>query len=123
MEILGYIAPWVLGSVSVGLVIGFYLGRSFTKTRDAEAVNRERQTAMKVLVELVETTERVNSDVECHNTEIRETADHMGNLDVSQEMHSVKQVLMGHITELLQSNRELQDDLTCTRYNLEEKAQ
>ncbi|NQU22771.1 MAG: GGDEF domain-containing protein [Candidatus Nealsonbacteria bacterium] len=124
MSSLAYIAPWVLGSVGVGLVIGFFMGRGRVSTpRDVELARRERQAALKALLELLRAAERLSTDVESHNTEIQESAEQVGSLQATGEMESVKQALLGHMTSLMTSNRQMQDDLTCTQYRLEEQAQ
>ncbi len=123
MDALGYIAPWVFASVCAGVVAGFFLGRSRSKNLGGDPTQREKQATLKVLVELLNAAERLSSDVQCHNTEIEENAEHVGSLEVTGEMETVKQALLGHMTTLLASNKRLQEDVVCTRYRLEEQAQ
>lgn len=123
MDSLAYIAPWVLGSVGVGVAVGFFLARGRPKGPGGEPAQKERHATLKVLVELLSAAERLSSDVQCHNSEIRESAEHVGNLQVTGEMENVKQALLGHMAALLASNKRLEGDLVCTRYRLEEQAQ
>lgn len=123
MDALAYITPWVFASVCVGVAAGFLLGRSRSKGQDPALAQRERQEALRVLVELLSAAQRLTSDVECHNSEIQESAEHVGNLQVAPEMETVRQALLGHVTALLQANQRLQDDVVCTQYRLEEQAQ
>lgn len=123
MNLLTWITLWVFSSVCVGIVVGFFLGRSRAKAQPDESAQPERQAILKVLVELLNSAEQMTSNVACHNTEIQETADHVGNLQVTGEMESVKQALLGHMTALLTSNKQLQEDLVCNRYRLEEQTQ
>jgi diguanylate cyclase len=123
MELLSYIAPYVLGSVLVGIVAGYFLGRTRTRGQEADAAQRERQTTLKVLVDLLQAIEQVSGDVASHDTEIRQTAQNVGRMRVSGEMESVKQVLLGQMTSLRNSNQRLQTDLACTRYRMEDQAQ
>ena len=123
MYSLLYIAPWVFGSVCAGLVVGFFLERGRGNGRDDKLIERERQGALKMFVELLDSAERIRSNVETHNSEIQENAHQVGNLRVTAEMESVKHALLGHMTALLNSNQQLQDDLVCTRYRLEEQAE
>ncbi|MHC4176244.1 MAG: GGDEF domain-containing protein, partial [Planctomycetota bacterium] len=90
---------------------------------DVDPGQKERQATLNVLVELLKAAEQLTSDVECHNTEIQESAEHVGSLQVTGEMETVKQALLGHMTALLESNQRLQGDVVCTRYRLEEQAQ
>jgi diguanylate cyclase len=123
MDTLAYIAIWVFGSVCVGLAAGFFVGRSRPKAQEAEPGQKERQATLKVLLELLKAAEQLTSDVECHNSEIQESAEHVGSLQVTGEMETVKQALLGHMTALMVSNKRLQNDVVCTRYHLEEQAQ
>jgi diguanylate cyclase len=124
MESLVYIAPWVFGSIAIGLVAGFFAGRSRSgDVVDTKLVETERQATLKVLVDLLKSTEQISSNVACHNSEMQETADHVGNLQVAGEMENVKQALLGHVTGLMASNKQLQDDLTLSTCRIEEQAQ
>ncbi len=124
MDSLAYIAPWVLGSVCVGLAMGFFVGRGRSQdVQEKRLVQLERKTTLKVLLALLKSAKEMTTDVECHNSEIQQTADHVGNLRVTGEMENVKRAFLGQIAGLLSSNTRLQDTLTCTRYRMEEQAQ
>ena len=124
MDSLAYIAPWVLGSVCIGVVAGFYLGRSISPRKMSEdLVERERRATLNVLVEILASAEHMTSQVQCHNTEIEATAVHVGNLPTSGEMETVKQALLEHMETLMVSNQRLQKDLTYSRYQMEEQAE
>ncbi len=123
MAIFTYIAPWVLASVCVGLLAGFYLGRGKGQGSENKIIERERRATLKMLVELLASAQHLNESVESHNSEIRENAQQVQDLETPSEMDVVRQALLGHMTTLLQVNHTLQRDLTCTRYRLEEQAQ
>jgi diguanylate cyclase len=123
MEAFTYIVLWVLGSVSAGLVTGFLLGRGRNHEKQTQIIERERRAMMKMLVELLGSAQHLNESVETHNSEIRENAQQVQDLEVDSEMEAVKEALLGRMTILLNSNKTLQQDLTCTRYRLEEQAQ
>ena len=124
MNAIAYIVAWVLGSVCVGLVVGFFMARVHTaRSPNEDLVRREQQAALKTLLELLHAAEQLSSDVASHNTEIQESATQVGNLQVTGEMESVKRALLGHMTSLMKSNRRMQDDMVCTQYRLEEQAQ
>ncbi len=123
MDLLAYIVPWVFASVCVGLGAGYYAARNRGKTREGEIVERERQTTLRMLCELVQSADRINDNMESHNSEIRENAEQVEKLAAPGEMNVIRQALLGHMTELIASNKDLQEDLTCTRYRLEEQAQ
>jgi len=123
MESLGYIAPWVLGSVCVGILVGFFLRRNRPPDPEARLAEQERRVTLKVLVELLKSVEQMNGDVESHNSEIQQTAQDMGSLKLSGEMESVRQALLRQMAAVLGANCRLQNDLTCARYRMEEQAQ
>ncbi len=123
MEVFAYIVPWVFGSLCVGVAAGFFVGRNRTQGAETEDAEQQRRTVMKVLVELLTSAEQISTDVKCHNSEIQETAQHVGDLSVSGEMADVKKSLLGQISALLNSNNRLQGDLDYSRYRMEEQAQ
>jgi diguanylate cyclase len=123
MEIMGYIVPWVLASITVGVLIGMLMTRGRGKGDDDQPYQRERQATLRMMVELLGAAEQITTKVENHSTEIRKNVQQVDNLRASGEMEIIKQVLVRHMTSLLDSNRQMQDDLLCTRYRLEEQAQ
>lgn len=122
MDSLAYIAPFVLASVFVGIAVGFSLRRSRGEA-ETRRLDQERHVTLKVLVDLLKSIDQVNGDVECHNTEIQQTAASVGSLKVAGEMDSVRQALLRQLATVINSNRRLQDDLMCTRYRMEEQAE
>jgi diguanylate cyclase len=121
--LLAHIAPWVLGSVAVGVFVGILLARARVKAGDRSDLSPESQAVLKMLTELLSVSEHIATNVENHNTEIEANAQQVDKLQTSGEMETIKQTLLHHMTTLLSSNRHLQEDLVCTRYRLEEQAQ
>jgi diguanylate cyclase len=123
MEPLYHIAPWVLGSVLVGVAVGVLLARGRVTEAAKKALSPQSQAVLKMLADLLSASERIATNVETHTTQIQENAQQVNKIQVAGEMQTIKATLLQHMTHLLDSNRQLQDDLTCTRYRLEEQAQ
>jgi diguanylate cyclase len=123
MDLLVHIAPWVLGSVAVGILVGVLLARSRGKDANRKDLSPESQAVLKMLADLLTVAEHIAANVASHSTEIEENAQQVDKLQASGEMETIKQALLHHMTNLLASNRHLQEDLVCTRYRLEEQAQ
>ncbi len=123
-ETLLYISPWVLGSVCVGLGIGFFLGRSNRAILGAKKMPpSEREATMKVLLEVLSEMQRIGGDVRDRNTAMQKTAQDVDDLVVTPEMDEIKQAVLGHVSKLLQSNQQLEDDLLYTQYRVQEQAE
>jgi diguanylate cyclase len=125
MLAITYILPWVLASVCIGIAAGFYLGRGTKGAEGSQARpdTRDRETTLKVLAELLRATEQMMSDVECHNSEFRRTSRDVAGLPSTGDMEHVKRALLDNVERLLHSNKRLQNDLMCSRYEMEEQAQ
>jgi diguanylate cyclase len=123
MELLVHIAPWVLASVAIGIVAGYFIARSRTQDIIRNDLSPENQAVLKMLAELLSVAEHIATNVNSHNTEIEANVQQVDHLNVTGEMAVIKQSLMQHMASLLTSNRHLQEDLICTRYRLEEQAQ
>jgi diguanylate cyclase len=123
MDSLAYIAPWVLGSVIMGVVVGVLLVRGRAKEAAEKPLSPESQAVLKMLADVLGASDRIATDVQSHNTEIEENAQRVDQLQVTGEMQAIKTTLLRHMSSLLDSNRKLQEDLICTRYRLEEQAQ
>lgn len=118
-----YIIPWVLPSVAVGVYIGYSLGRQLGSNKSIESSPEERGAVLRVLVKMLESTERLAGDVGSHNTELAEVGREVGDLRLSGELEQVQDAIVSKITAVIQSNKRLEDDLVCTRYQLETQAQ
>jgi diguanylate cyclase len=119
---LGYIAPWVLASVSVGIMAGFMWGRGRVRPDEDKSQQRDRTAMLRMMVELLGAADQINTNVENHSSEIAKNVQQVDDLPMTGEMELVKTVLLGHMRNLLTANRQMQDDLLCTRYRLEEQA-
>jgi len=118
-----YISPWVLGSVCVGLGIGFFLGRSNRALRGDAGSYPEKDATMRILMEVLQEMEHVTGGVHERNTEIRQTARDVDDMVVTPEMEEIKTAVLGHVSKLLESNQELEDNLLYTQYRVHEQAQ
>lgn len=118
MNELWYTIPWVLGCEAIGIAIGWIVGRKFADS----VVQREHEKAMKMLADLLGTAEHIATGVDSHNSEIQANVDEVDRIQVSGKLDVVKQKLMKRLTAILDANQQLQEDLLCTRYRLQEQA-
>ena len=123
MDQLAYIAPWVLASVTIGIIVGMLLGRNRGKDKEPETAATEQRVLLKMLAEVLGAADNIASNVEHHNTELQENVQQVDRLAVSEEMKTIKCAILERMSALLTSNMRLQEDLICTRYRLEEQAQ
>lgn len=122
-DTLLYISPFVLASVCIGLVVGYFVGRSARKAKPDKLGPLDREGTMKVLLDVLTEMERITGDVQTRNSEIQSTARQVDDLVVTPEMAEIKQAVLGHVSKLLESNQRLEDDLLYTQYRVEEQAQ
>ena len=80
MDLLAHIAPWVLASVAVGVVVGVLLARGRGKGEDRKRLSPESQAVLKMLAELLGVAEHIATNVAAHNTEIEENAQQVDKL-------------------------------------------
>jgi diguanylate cyclase len=123
MDLLIHIAPWVLGSVAIGIGVGFLVGRTYSRPWGPEDTTAEGRAVLKMLNELLGAAEQIVTNVAHHNSEIEENVQQVDRIHVTGELETIKQTLVCHMAALLASNKVLQEDLVCTRYRLEEQAQ
>jgi len=116
------VLPWVFASVMIGLVAGFFLGRSTNSSRKGSSAERERLAALRVLSELLEATQSLTDDVNLRNTEIRQVEQDLTGIHVDGDLRRIQQALLHQVEEVLKSNLQLENDLTITRLQVEEQA-
>ncbi|MCC7085477.1 MAG: GGDEF domain-containing protein [Pirellulales bacterium] len=122
MELLFYIVVWVLPSVLIGVFIGFYWGRAPVLIRERRLAQEEREATLKALVTLMESTEQLNTDVGSRNTEIAAVGKSVECLLGDGKMELMQTKLLEKVTEVVEANLRLQDDLVVARYRMDEQA-
>ncbi|HUY36155.1 MAG TPA: GGDEF domain-containing protein [Pirellulales bacterium] len=123
MEALTQIFVWVLASVLASLVAGFYIGRSTSHAEHERLARQERQSSLAALVEVLASVQELTTDVDTRSTEMREVQRHVGDLRYTGEMEDVRQVLLRQVISVLESNQQLEEDLTFARCRMEQQAE
>jgi len=115
------IIAWVLPSVVMGGVAGFLLGKNHRPEKDAEDVQQQKRATLKALRTILKSAQRLTEDMGSHQHELEEVERHVQELDLGTEFAEVQQEFIGQITTVVESNRRLSDDLTCTRFRLQQQ--
>ncbi len=113
---------WSVLAVGVGLFCGFMLGRLYTLYKEPRRLKADREKTLKTLMSILESTDQLSSDLDTHNTEVDQVRRSVSDIPDS-GYDTIQETLMNHITEVVKSNRRLENDLVMTRYKLEENAQ
>jgi diguanylate cyclase len=114
---------WILPSVLVGVLIGHYWGRAPVLIRERKLAQQERQVTLKALLTLMESTQQLTTDVDSHTSEIAAVQRSVGGLEVPEEFQQVQTTLVQKVTEVIEANQRLEDDLVVARYRMQEQAQ
>jgi diguanylate cyclase len=122
MDELFSIVAWVLPSVLLGVMIGFFWGRGPVLIRERKLAQEEREATLKALLTLMESTEKLSTDVGSHNSEITAVGKSVEHLSGDGDMHVMQHKLLEKVTEVVEANLRLQDDLVVARYRMDEQA-
>ena len=114
---------WVLACVLMSLAIGAVIGRGFALRNLSQRVRREREQVVVALQTLLQNTEQLTSDVDSHNSELASMEQSVQGMSATGDLESVQKALLCQITEVVQSNKRMEDDLVMTHFRLEQQAQ
>ena len=78
---------------------------------------------LKALVTLMESTEQLHTDVDCHTSEIAAVGQSVGGLKLPGEFQPIQSTLLKKVAEVVESNQRLEDDLVVAHYRMQEQAQ
>ncbi|HWB13762.1 MAG TPA: GGDEF domain-containing protein [Pirellulales bacterium] len=123
MDVLSQIFVWVLASVASGVAAGYYIGRMTTHSDQERRAHRERENALRALIEVLHSVQQLSTDVDQRNTEISEVCRHVDDIHVTGDLEVVRQEILGQIKSILDSNQRLEEDLTFARCRMEEQAE
>lgn len=114
---------WVLPSVLVGLWVGYYIAQQMAASAQQEGAEIERESTLKALLQLLQNTERLSTDVDSRNQELAQVGRRVEDLNVSGELEDVQQEVLRQIALVIHSNKQLENDLVYARFQLEEQAE
>lgn len=126
MSSILFVCIWSLANVGVGLVCGFLIGRFFTLANEPKRLKKDREQTLTALMSVVSSTNRLNEDVDIHNTALQTAQQELESLDASESdvrIEDLQATLMSNISHVVLSNRRLENDLIVSRYKLEHQAQ
>lgn len=118
-----FICIWSLASVGVGLVCGFFIGRLHTLTNETHRLKKSRDDTLNALMTLMSSTDRLNEDVDTHNTALESAKQELELMESDDGIAQLQTALVSNITRVVESNRRLENDLVVSRYKLENQAQ
>ena len=116
------IAAWSILTVVVGIVMGFVMGRTFTLQNEPKKLRDDREKTLAALTNLLDSTKQFNTEVGSHNQELNSVKQSVTDLQHS-GFDSVQEVLIEQISQVVESNKRMENDLVMTQYQLEEQAQ
>lgn len=113
-----------LVACGIGTVIGFFIGRSFTLQNEPQRLKKDRERTLEALVGLMESTEQLNQEVDVHNVALTSAKTDLSEIDLDHEQgRNIQSDLMQHISTVVEANRQLENDLTKSRFDLQRQAQ
>jgi len=118
-----FVCVWSLASVGVGVVCGFFMGRFYTLTNEPKRLKREREQTMKALLSVMNCTAQLNDDVGNHNSALESAAKEIASVESDSRLVVLQAELMNNISEVVESNKKLENDLIVSKYALEPQAQ
>ncbi len=122
-----FISAWSIAAVGVGLTSGFFIGRSYALANIPKRLKKDRERTLKALSGLLESTEQLNEDVDCHNSALESAHRDLKEVKIEdtepESYGNLQNELLGHISRVVKANRQLESDLNLSKYELETQAQ
>jgi diguanylate cyclase len=117
-----FVCGWSLAAVLVGLVCGFFIGRLYTIQHESKKLREDRQKTLNSLLKLMKSADKLNQDVDEHNTALVSAQREIESLNVTDHEHLQNELIL-NIAKVVESNRKLEHDLVVSRYQLESQAE
>jgi diguanylate cyclase len=114
---------WSIGAVTVGLICGFALGGGYAMYRAPRKLKEEKARTLQCLLEIVQSAEQLNADVDSHNTQLRDVKSSVDEIRDREDVNVVQKQLFSQIQAMVESNRRLENDLIVSQYKLQQRAQ
>lgn len=118
-----FICIWSLTTVGVGLLCGFSMGRFYTLNNETRQLKTDRQETLNALMTVMNSTNRLNEDVDVHNSALQSAQHELEQLERADDLDDLQTKLVSNIARVVESNRKLENDLVVSRYKFENQAQ
>lgn len=123
MSSIIFVCVWSLATVGVGLISGFFMGRFYTLANVPKRVKKEREQTLKALLSVMNCTDQLNDDVGSHNSALQSAAKEIASVESDEKLVVLQAALMNNISQVVESNKKLENDLVVSKYALESQAQ
>jgi len=123
MSSIIFVCVWSFATVGVGLISGFLMGRFYTLANIPRQFKKEREQALKALLSVMNCTDQLNDDVDSHNNALQSAAKEIANVEFDEKLVVLQSELMNNISQVVESNKKLENDLVVSKYALESQAQ
>lgn len=123
MSSILFVGVWSLASVGVGVLSGFFMGRFYTLSNEPKRLKRDRENTLKALLAVMQSTDRLNEDVDTHNTALQSAAQEIEEMESDSSLVDLQAELVSNISHVVESNRKLENDLVVSKFQLETQAQ
>lgn len=123
MSSIIFVCVWSLASVGVGLICGFFMGRFYTLSNEPKRLKKDRERTMEALLSVMNCTDQLNDDVGSHNTALETAAKEIACVESDERLVVLQAELMNNISQVVESNKKLENDLVVSKYALESQAQ
>ena len=105
---------------------GFFIGRTYTLAHEPRRLKKDRERTLKALSGLLASTDQLNTDVDTHNSALvtaKRDLEDVESTEKTGRLSHVQTELLSHISRVVKANRQLENDLTQSRFQLETQAQ
>lgn len=125
MSSILFVCIWSMATVGVGLVCGFFIGRFYTLSNEPKRLQKDREATLTALLTVMNSTDQLNEDVDLHNNALQSAQEELETIEAEEagQLVELQSALMSNITRVVESNRQLENDLIVSKYKLEHQAQ
>ena len=123
MSSIIFVCVWSMATVGVGLICGFFMGRFYTLANVPKKVKKEREQTLKALLSVMNCTDQLNDGVGTHNSALESAAREIASVESDEKLVVLQAELMNNISQVVESNKKLENDLVVSKYALESQAQ
>ena len=114
---------WVIPCVLVSIGIGVAIGHSIALARMPRKIRKDREDLLGALQRMLNSVDQLSDDMGNHNTELTHVGKTVTEANAKGDLEVVQHALLTQITQVVQSNKKMQDDLVVSKYELRQQAE
>lgn len=117
LQVLAFVVVCLGAAVATGMLLGYGIATRRLKGR----LEDERGRTLDALHAVLKSADDISVGVGAHTRDLVSVEERVTNMDSEADIEEIQSVIIQQICDVVEANKKLEDDLVCTKYELQQQ--